>query len=301
MQFVEIDESGLSRTAGYAPYLDYRPATHEEVGAVSKLLDQDWLKTDLESNALSYGVTNLVPSHFREIKERKEARIDKTTAAVKERLTKEINYWDFRAEELKVQELAGKTPRLNSARARQRADELQARLQKRLQELEQERQLSAQPPVVIGGALVVPSGLLASLMGSAAQVPAQFARETERISELAMSTVMEIERRLGFDPRDVSSDKVGYDVESRIPGTGRLRFIEVKGRIAGAQTVTVTKNEVLTALNKPDEFILGLVQVGVDAVATRYLMSPFVREPDFHVTSVNYDFDELWQRAEVPL
>ena len=53
----------------------------------------------------------------------------KTTAAVKERLTKEINYWDHRANELKAQELAGRpNAKINSAKARQRADELEARL-----------------------------------------------------------------------------------------------------------------------------------------------------------------------------
>jgi hypothetical protein len=44
-------------------------------------------------------------------------------------------------------------------------------------------------------------------------------------------------------------------------GTGKLRFIEVKGRVAGASTVSVTKNEILTALNKPDDFILAIVSV----------------------------------------
>ncbi len=31
-----------------------------------------------------------------------------------------------------------------------------------------------------------------------------------------------------------------------------------------------------------------------------YLRQPFQREPDFGVTSVNYDFAELLARAEVP-
>ena len=32
----------------------------------------------------------------------------------------------------------------------------------------------------------------------------------------------------------------------------------------------------------------------------RYLCHPFQREPDFGVTSVNYDFAELLARAEAP-
>jgi len=72
---------------------------------------------------------------------------------------------------------------------------------------------------------------------------------------------MEIEERLGFEPRELSADKCGYDVESCIPegwaggvGGACLRFVEVKGLIKGADTVTVTKNEILTAHNKPDDF-----------------------------------------------
>jgi hypothetical protein len=99
----------------------------------------------------------------------------------------------------------------------------------------------------------------------------------------------------------VSTQKLGYDVESAIPGTGRLRFIEVKGRVAGAATVTITKNEILTALNKPDDFILAIALVNGDRVHLRYARQPFSREPDFGVTSVNYDLREILARAEEPM
>ena len=83
-------------------------------------------------------------------------------------------------------------------------------------------------------------------------------------------------------------------------GTGKLRFIEVKGRAAGADTVTLTKNEILTALNKPDEFILAIVEVDGDIVNTPlYITRPFTREPDFGAISVTYVIRELLARAEV--
>ena len=41
---------------------------------------------------------------------------------------------------------------------------------------------------------------------------------------------MTVERQLGFEPVDRQFDRLGYDIESRIPGSGRLRFIEVKER-----------------------------------------------------------------------
>ena len=101
--------------------------------------------------------------------------------------------------------------------------------------------------------------------------------------------------------RDVSAERPGHDVESCERGTGRLRFIEVKGRAEGADTVTVTRNEILTALNKPDAFVLAIVAVSNGfAGEPRYLRAPFTREPDFGATSVTYKLNELLDRAAAP-
>ena len=301
MQFVEIDCAGTARTAGYAPYLDYRPLTEKERPLVTPLVEKLLATNEIEAQAPSYAISNLVPAHFEEVRERREELVRKTMAAVKDRLTKEINYWDHRAEELKIQELAGRVnARINSGKARQRADELQVRLQKRMEELEQERLLSPLPPVVIGGALVIPAGLLAKLRGESREALDHFARETKRSEEMAMAAVMEAERGLGFDPKDVSDQKCGYDIESRVPATGNLRFIEVKGRMAGATTVTITKNEILAALNKPNDFVLAIAEVDGDVARLRYVRRPFQQEPDFAVTSVNYNLEQLLFRGEDP-
>ena len=112
---------------------------------------------------------------------------------------------------------------------------------------------------------------------------------------------MAAERALGHNPRDVSAERLGYDIESRENGTGRLRFIEVKGRADGADTVTVTRNEILTALNKPDAFILAIVEVSKGyALKPHYVRQPFHREPDFGATSVTYKLIELLGRSESP-
>jgi hypothetical protein len=116
-----------------------------------------------------------------------------------------------------------------------------------------------------------------------------------------MQAILEIEHRLGFIPHDVSADKCGYDIESRIPGTGKLRFIEVKGRIKDSETVTVTKNEILTALNKPEDFILAIVLVDREQTTAYYVTKPFHREPDFGVTSVNYKLSELLNKGVIPV
>jgi hypothetical protein len=300
LQFVEVDPDSTTRSAGWAPYLNYRPLAEDESSIVNNLPQVDWARSTLEAQALEHAAVHLVPDHLNEVRKRKEELIDKTLAAVKDRLTKEIAYWDHRAAQLKEQELAGKTnARLNSGLARQRADDLTARLQRRTGELEQERKLSALPPVALGGALIIPLGLVRKLRGETG-TPPTFAMETERSEKLAMEAVMEAERDLGNQPHDVSDQKLGYDVESGVPGTGKLRFIEAKGRVAGAQTVTITKNEILTGLNKPEDFILAIGIVNGEHVDLRYVRPPFQREPDFGVTSVNYDLNELLERGALP-
>jgi hypothetical protein len=260
-----------------------------------------WLCQDLESLAMEHAAIHLVPQHSDEVRKRTEEMIEKTQAAVQEGLTEEINYGDRRAAQLKDQELAGRTnAKLNSGLARQRADDLTSRLQKRLSELEQERKLSALPPVILGGAMIVPVGLLRRLCGEAGPTSTSFPIDTERSEQLAMGAVMAAERKLGYAPRDVSDQNLGYDIESSIPGTGLLRFLELKGRVTGAETVTITKNEILTALDKPDGFILAVVMIDQDATQVRYCRTPFEKEPDFKATSVSYDLDKLLARAQEP-
>jgi hypothetical protein len=71
-------------------------------------------------------------------------------------------------------------------------------------------------------------------------------------------------------------------------------------RIERAKTVTVTKNKILTGLNKPEAFILAIVVINGEACQPRYVRTPFQREPDIGVTSVNHDLDELLVRSEDP-
>ena len=300
--YVEVNADSTVLRQDYAPYLDYRPLSKGEP-SVEKIVNRpecSWINGDLEAKAVEYAVSHLVPDHLEEVRKRKTELLSKTEGAVKERLTKEIAYWDHRAADLQLQEQTGKpNARLNSGEARRRADDLQARLQKRMDEIQRERQVSPLPPVALGGVLVVPVGLLRKMTGVISAPPAS--RDTQAAAARARDAVMEVERGLGFEPVDRESDKLGYDLESRVPGTGKLRFIEVKGRFQGASTVTVTRNEILTSLNKPDDFILAIVEFqddGADHVL--YIRKPFRREPDFGVTSVNYDLPELLARAEVP-
>jgi superfamily II DNA or RNA helicase len=302
MLYVELDADGTTRHVQYAPYLDYRPLAEGEPGVEAILGRPEcaWIDREIERKAQGYAIAHVVPEHLKEVRDVKLKLITKTEVAVKDRLTKEITYWDHRAEQLKLQEKAGKSnAKLNSSEARKRADNLQGRLQKRLEDLKLEAQISPLPPVILGGLLVVPAGLIAAMTGRTAATCAPV--DTQASAARARAVVMATERNLGFDPTDREFEKLGYDIESRVPGTGKLRFLEVKGRVTGAETITVTRNEILYSLNKPDDFILAMVEyLDDDSHHVYYLRQPFGREPDFGVTSVNYDFSELIARAEEP-
>jgi hypothetical protein len=303
MLYVELDEAGNARHLHYAPYLDYRPLRDGEPGvdALFARPEFSWITRDLEQKALGHAIAEVVPEHLKEVRDRRSSWIAKARAAVKDRLTKEIGYWDHRAEELKAQEQAGRpNARLNSQEARRRADDLQGRLQKRMEQLDLESQVSALPPVALGGLVVVPAGLMAQMTGLPLPESARCV-DTQAAAARARAIIMDVERTLGFEPTDREFDKLGYDIESREASTGRLRFLEVKGRITGAATITVTKNEILYSLNKPEDFILAIVEfLDGDAHRVHYVRRPFQREPDFGVTSVNYDFAELLARAGEP-
>ena len=301
MLFVEVGPDGAARSVPYAPYLDYRPLADDDPDASAVLEHPScaWITRDLEGQALGHAVEHAVPEHLTEVRERRQARVQKTRVAVHARLTKEISYWDHRAEQLRLKEAAGKQTRLPSGEARRRADSLEARLVARMAALDREAQLSARPPAVLGGLVVIPAGLLDQMTGRPprmVQTP-----DTQASAARARALVMQAERELGFVPRDREFEKLGYDVESRDPKTGRLRFIEVKGRVTEADTITVTKNEILFSLNKPDDYILAIAEYLPDGGhRLHYVRRPFRREPDFGVTDVRYSMAEMIARAEPP-
>ncbi len=308
IHFVELKEDDSIVNAGYAPYLDYRAPDSEEYTAIKAWMDnQSWLRDSVEEKAKEYAISELIPKHFTSVKKQRLGMLDKTEKSVKERLTAEIQYWDYRATDLEQKEAAGKTnAHLNSKLAARRADELSVRLDKRLTEIGREKKISPLSPMITGGVLVIPKGLLHHLVPKTYSDPGLFGQGDRRAMEyVGMNAVMQIETSFGYQPKDVSADNVGYDIESFIPeklrkksDSNALRFIEVKARRKGAITVTVSKNEILTALNRPEEFILAIVEVDGETTHTVYLKHPFKNAPDFTAASINYNIEDLIQEAE---
>lgn len=303
LQFAAIDKNGVVTNAGIAPHLNLRPATEEELSSLGDVLNQDWLRNNLEQNVVRFATMELAQSHVAEIKARRLPEIAKVETEVQARLKKEINYWDSRAFALKEQERAGKKTRLNWQNAQRRAEDLAERLKRRMSQLDQEKFISSMPPRVRGGMIVIPNGLIRSDSSSAGSGGFSEDPVARRAIELAaMSAVMAAERALGNTPNDVSAQKVGYDITSLDNKTGHLRFIEVKGRIDSADTVMITRQEVITSLHEPDKFILAIVQVENGfARQPMYVRGALdTREPPFDQNAIQFNLKRLLEKAELP-
>jgi hypothetical protein len=304
LQFVEIDQQGNTFHAGWAPHLDLQPIDDYDLKLVQDILKAPWISSNLEGLALNHASQHLVPEHYQEVKARRERQADKVLAAVNERLVKEINYWSAQYIKLGDGVAAGKQPRMQPEMARRRVDELTERLAQRKRELEATKNVVSSTPVVIGGALVIPQGLLAQRKGETTFCADAEARS--RIERVAMNAVMVVERAFGHTVKDVSGEKCGWDITARPPTNpdGSIkpdRHIEVKGRAKGQSTITVSRNEIIYALNQTDKFLLAIVIVDGDShEGPYYVRNPFQTEPDFGVASINYSLDELLSKALNP-
>ena len=307
MQFVEIDAAGNTVNAGWAPHLDLEPLEAGDMALVQDVLAAPWIAKDLEHAALAHAGSHLVPEHFDEVRSRREKTVDKTLAAVHERLVKEINFWSDRYIKLQDDLAAGKDVRLTLENVRRTIDDLTARRQTREKELLAMRHVVSATPVVLGGALVIPAGLLMQRKGIPAEQGGWSADASARarVEQMAMRAVMQAERALGHEVIDVSAQKCGWDITSLPqPMEGRLsvtRHIEVKGRAKGQNTITVTRNEILYGLNQADKFILAIVLVDGDRhEGPFYVRQPFSHEPDWATTSINLDLAQLLTKAVAP-
>ena len=282
MQFLACSKDQPFVNAGHAPYLDLDPASDEELELLQEILDAEWMRRDWKGDVENHVAEHLLPEHLHRVHTERIAFLEKTEHEVEARLKKEISHWERVWLELREKEEAGKKTRLPADRARDRMEKLTDRLQQRQQEIALEKQISAQPPLLTGGAFIVPAGLLRQLSGDKSEQESDpgsgiDAQQKKRVELLAMDKVMETERRLGRLPEDVSAQRgIGCDICSHDPsaaeGTNRpsYYFIEVKGRTVGSDNITLTANEVKTAnncqANEISNFRLAIVEVEGETV-----------------------------------
>jgi len=295
LQFVKIDRSLQVTDAGHAPHLDLRPIESGEHDLVKNLISDNWLTNKVDQEVKKFASDRLAALHFAEIEQQKKRQADKIEQAVHQRLTKEINHWQSRYLKLKEDVETGLQPRMQPENALRKSEELQERLDRRKRELQIMRDVISIPPKIVGRALVVPNGLLAKLSGK--QIFSLDSQQRKHIEKVAIDAVVAKEQSLGHKVKDVSDKNCGWDLTS-IDTNGKHRHIEVKGRAEGQTTITVTANEIITALNQGNKFILAIVIVdGERYEGPHYIRQPFTKEPDFAERSKNLSLNELLRQA----
>ena len=311
LQFVRVGPDGDTIFAGWAPHLDLEPLPESERPLLADVLAAPWIASGQEARALALAAETLVPEHYEEVAHRRRAQVEKTLAAVHERLSKEIAFWQDRWLRLKEDGQAGLDVRLNLENARRTIADLESRVEARKKSLQAMRHIVKGTPVVLGVALIVPAALMRTLRGEETSDPvaALFAADPaarSRIERLAMDAVRQAEEAGGCHVVDVSAAKYGWDLTSYPPALDgkqpNPRHIEVTGRVKGASTVTVTRNEILYAFNQGDKFVLAIALADEnDAIdGPNYVRNPFDREPGWGVVSINYDMGDLLARAVSP-
>jgi superfamily II DNA or RNA helicase len=171
-----------------------------------------------------------------------------------------IHRQNLKLGELVQQQEQGETSPLLAANLRQaenRVDELVGRLERRREELQQERQCMIDEIQDLGRAWVLPHPER-SAPGIAPMV------QDEEVERIAVESVMAYEEARGWQVESVERDNRGFDLISRKPHPEdpktaiEVRFIEVKGRAAVGE-VALTTNEYKTAERLKEDYWLYVV------------------------------------------
>ena len=305
VHYVESDPDGRRRAAGPSPHLDYDPPDDRERAAAAEWLASHgsaWLRADYESAVCEFAAQTLIPPLLADAQTGRRGDLTNARAAVRDRLTKAIAHWDQQALDLADAERAGQMVNMRPENARQRADLLESRLQTRLQDLESAANLTAADPHIVGACLILPQHLVAASEASGAPgpEPGPIQVDTDRRREVelaAMRAVMTHEREHGRAPEDVSAQNLGWDIES-VDSAGNRRFIEVKGRTTGADTITLTRNEWLRARNLGPKYLLAIVFVDEAGAASEPRFTPSIPDVgyEFSLRSATLKISDLEQR-----
>jgi len=132
-------------------------------------------------------------------------------------------------------------PIRNKEEQKRRYEEAKKKLEK---EIEAEQNLFITMPEFLTVIRVIPEGLEME--------------ESEEIEKIGMEIAMEYERRQGRIPEDVSKENLGFDLRSRDPESGEIRYIEVKAR-AGEGEVALTPNEWFKAKRFKEQYYLYVI------------------------------------------
>jgi superfamily II DNA or RNA helicase len=296
--YAYVDNDGNVTPAGPAPYLDCVAAPDTSATRAARQLP--WLP-DAENKATSWIIANHLPEYLAEVRPRRTAELNKTRLLVTKRLESERDRLLLDAAVAGEKERAGEKSKESSESLNRKAVELDSRLLKRLELLDQQALMSTKPPRIVTAALVVPLGRLDGDLPANAPMNA---KETKEVERRGVDFVMAREREVGRTPIEQAFNNPGFDILST-DSKGDTYRIEVKARIDGATDFFITHNEVMTGKNAVPRYRLALVRVdqrGAQHDEVRYLDDPFVTTDlgDFDATGIRGDWAKMWAKGTAP-
>ena len=277
-------------------YLDLEAPTEAELPMIKNIMNASWFSQNHDKTIRTWAYREGLKPRQEEVENLRNSDIETTRSQVKERLVAEINHWDREYARLLAAEREGIESRMRASVAKARSQQLEQRLAKRLQELDDARKLTVLPPKICGMAVVIPESLLVGR-------PEVFARNTQEVERRAVAAVLAAEKALGRIPEEQAHNNPGFDVLSHDP-SGANFYIEVKGRIDGADTFTITTGEVSFAQTHKDRHRLALVKVsplGQEHDELRYIQHAFDHiDPSVTTASYNEKWQDYWSRGGPP-
>jgi hypothetical protein len=239
---VEADGNGGFRVRQPSVFLDLVPA-HEKTPPPDAPFTVDRARVE------SFLLENSLEPFLSEVKAEREHELEVIARHVELSLNTLIDREQRKLAELWERQQRGEELSGVIRQAEDRLDELNARLERRRQELQQERQLTLGDLTHIGSAWVIPHPERGDYTAMV---------RDEEVEKIAMAEAMRYERERGWLPEDVSKQDRGFDILSRHPAAGSVRFIEVKGR-AGIGSVMLSGNEYKTAERLRQDYWLYVV------------------------------------------
>lgn len=296
--YAYVDSHGTVTPAGPAPYLDCVAAP--EIPAVVAARHLPWLP-DAEDKAVSWIITNDLPDYLAEVQPRRSAELSKTRLLVTKRLESERDRLLLDAAIASEKERGGEKAKESAESLNRKAVELDLRLRKRMELLDQQELMSTRPPRIVTASLVLPLEMLEDNLPN--NVP-MHAKETKEVERRGVELVMACERELGRQPTEQPFNNPGFDILSS-DSKGDTYRIEVKARIDGATDFFVTHNEVMVGKNAVPRYRLALVRVdqrGEQHDQVRYLDDPFATTDlgDFDATGIRGNWEKMWNKGKEP-
>ncbi|WP_328524065.1 hypothetical protein [Kribbella sp. NBC_00359] len=168
--YVYVDSLGTVTPAGPAPYLDCLAAPDSPTLSAARSLP--WL-ADAEDKAMSWIITNQLPGYLAEVRPRRAAELAKTRELVVKRLEGERERLVLDARVASEKERAGERPKESADSLNRKAVELDHRLRRRLELLDQQALMSTKPPLLLAAALVLPIAMFEDQLSTATPIHAR--------------------------------------------------------------------------------------------------------------------------------